>query len=745
MKHPAFYSSLPNSPLFPPVSSQNTSSIDGSLALADIVTHSHTFGYLLRGLSHGVKAFSQISTPSKNESSPTNTTRSIVYLHRTGAGPGSINLTEVANGKGGFAITGHAKEDNSGSQVATAGDVNGDGAADLLVGALWNDGGGINAGRSYVIFGKNDGTEVNLSEIAKEQRGFAITGQNAGDYSGSSLRYAGDVNGDGRADVIIGAPAYTPHKEEGRRDDAGRSYVVFGKANSDEVSLHKIAQGLGGFAIDGYKPYEESGVSVSGAGDVNGDGLDDLIVDAPRNGIAGLYAGCSYVIFGKENGTTVDLKDIADGLGGFAIFGEREGDFSGVSVSTAVDVNGDGFADLVVGAPGNNVTGSSSGRSYVVFGKSDGSAVDLNVIAQGAGGFAINGGEEGEGLGISVRKAGRVNNDNLADLIIDTVRQSGRSYVIFGKRDGKEINVNTLIADKKGLVINGEWSGNLKADGAGDVNGDGWDDVIVGIPDANKEQGVSYVIFGKINSEELTLRDIAKGMGGFAIKGEKAGDLSGMSVGAAGDVDGDGLADVIVGAPGYKQAAGRSYVILSSQIFYDPTTYDPTATVTQTMSPYFDLPDPLKLRTTSPLPTPLSNRTENSENYEKTPNNQNYANLKNLLIITLTGISFFTSLILGRIAHHHFNRNARRRTDIAPEIEMEDVRNREDRGSTENRGNIEDIEAPTNIPYAAVVIPLVEPEPQTPVHPPRYVFDGSDAFIRNNPLSRLAASNEPCR
>ena len=194
-----------------------------------------------------------------------------------------------------------------------------------------------------------------------------------------------------------------------------------------------MARGAGGFVINGDGGSTYSGYSVSAAGDVNGDGLADLIVGAYQ---ANSYGGRSYVVFGRTTGT-VELSAVAGGTGGFVINGDNKSTFSGFSGSAAGDVNGDGLADLIVGAYAANDNG---GRSYVVFGKSTGTAMDLSAVAGGAGGFVINGDSStSPDSGRSVSAAGDVNGDGLADLIVATYlanSEGGRSYVIFGNTSG---------------------------------------------------------------------------------------------------------------------------------------------------------------------------------------------------------------------------------------------------------------------------------------------------------------------
>ncbi len=472
----------------------------------------------------------------------------------------SHNVVELsAPGTRGLVFEGQRANDRLGFSVSDAGDVNGDGFDDVIVGAWGADPNGSSSGWSYVLFGNADGTVADLADVENGTGGgFVINGALSNDLSGWSVSGAGDVNGDGLDDVMVAAP--------GKRI---KSYVVFGKADGTPVELSDVENGTGGFAISG------TAKSVSNAGDVNGDGLDDVIVGT------GSGAGKSYVVFGKADGSEVTLADIAADAddGGFVINGASGGDYSGWSVSDAGDVNGDGLDDLIVGAWGADPDGKSiAGSSYVVFGKTDGSAVDLSDIEAGiGGGFVINGAGRSDYSGKSVSSAGDVNGDGLDDLIIGAASadpngsSSGSSYVVFGKADGTAVELSDIEAGNGGgFVINGadraDYSG-MSVSGAGDVNGDGLDDLIIGAQGADPNgsaSGATYVVFGKADETAVELSDIESGIGGFVINGANGVDFSGYSVSGAGDVNGDGFDDLLVGAP-YADpngsSSGSSYIV----------------------------------------------------------------------------------------------------------------------------------------------------------------------------------------
>ncbi len=538
---------------------------------------SDSFTYTVSDGNGGTETETVTVTVNAVNDAPTLLFRSVVF------DTSPVELSEIETGSGGFVLNGVSAGDQSGFSVSGAGDVNGDGLDDLIVGAPQDDPNAIGAGASFVVFGKEDGTAVELSAVEAGNGGFVINGESFYDVSGVSVSGAGDVNGDGLDDLIVGASGADPNG-----DRSGASFVVFGKADGAAVELSAVKTGSGGFVINGVSPDGLSGVSVSDAGDVNGDGLDDLIVSSRFEDEIGRLYGASAVVFGKSDGTAVDLSDVRLGVGGFVLNGGLDTDIQPHSVSSAGDINGDGLDDLIVGIGFDGPNNEQSGNSFVVFGKEDGNALDLSQLAldEDVTGFVIKG-LPGEDLsGISVSGAGDVNGDGLDDLIVGGV---STSFVVFGKTDGTAVELSSVLEGNGGFFIQGVSASDQagrSVSGAGDVNGDGLDDLIVGARDDDPngaDSGASFVVFGKADGEVTRLADIEQGIGGFVINGVSAGDKSGDAVSGAGDVNGDGLDDLITGVrlddPNGADS-GASFVVFAPGVSSVETNLSNVAAIT---------------------------------------------------------------------------------------------------------------------------------------------------------------------
>ena len=484
------------------------------------------------------------------------------------------------DGANGFRLDGAAANDQSGFSVSAAGDINVDGIDDLIIGAP------NQAGSTYVVFGRRmDSFDavINLSTI-DGTNGFRLVGVAGSDSSGYSVSAAGDINGDSVDDIVIGAPNGDPDSQnpEGMHR-AGISYVVFGRGigSFDAVINLSTLDGTTGFRLDGSSPYDKSGRAVSAAGDINGDGIDDLIIGSDTLHIGSTIAHFSYVVFGKTSGfvPVINLGAL-DGSNFFQLASAAPGDLGARAVSAAGDINGDGVDDLIIGAPYADPNElANAGSSNVVFGRKDGFPASFPLSSlNGSNGFRLDGVVSNQYSGFSVSTAGDFNGDGIDDLIIGA---SGRgfSYLVFGRRTvgfDAVISLSTLDGSN-GFRLDA--SGSRVSD-AGDINGDGINDVIIGAPYADPngvtDAGSSYVVFGRrgVFAPAISL-SLLDGRNGFRLDGVARNDRSGFSVSAAGDVNGDGIDDLIIGAPyaapNGRTNAGSTYVVFgtSHRIFCD--------------------------------------------------------------------------------------------------------------------------------------------------------------------------------
>src|SRR5262245_28207026 len=431
-----------------------------------------------------------------------------------------------------------------GTWVSSAGDVNGDGYGDVIVGAPYFDNGQADEGRAFVYLGSATGLSASPDWTAESDQ--------IGAQMGTSVATAGDVNNDGYSDVLIGARFF----DNGETNE-GAAFLFLGSQTfaSDPQGTPSNADWI----AESNQTNGQAGLSVSTAGDVNGDDYDDVLIDVRKyddgetdEGAVFLFLG-SQTIASDPNGTPLNAAWTAEGDQVIAEFGS--------SVAAAGDVDHDGYSDVIVGAVGFGSGQPGEGRAYVYLGSATGLATNPAWTLEG---------NQDHARFSTVSTAGDVNGDGYDDVIVGAdgfdngQTDEGRAYVYFGSASGPSTNSDwTAEGDQAG----GNFG--VAVSTAGDVNGDGYSDVIVGahlFAFGEAQEGRSFLYLGSALGLSTTPT--------WTGEGNQVNAFFGLSVATAGDVNGDGYDDFMVGAYGFDNGQtdeGAAFLYLGEP---PPVLYD---------------------------------------------------------------------------------------------------------------------------------------------------------------------------
>jgi hypothetical protein len=397
-----------------------------------------------------------------------------------------------------------------------------------------------------------DGTEADAADYCDRLSGeLSLTatadqywiGRHNDDYAGYAVAAVGDLTGDGRSEVLIGAPL-----EDVQAEDAGAFYLIDGASDSTDLDEAAIAIIYGNFTGDGI------GQSVAAVGDLDADGYPDFIVGSPSISLDDTSDGGAFVFYGPLTGSST-VEQTVD----YTIVGAHASSVTAYSMDTAGDFNGDGFPDVLIGAYGQlDRDDLYPGAAHILYGP-----INSDVSLDGGSDVEMMGITPDSWTGYAVAGLGDINGDGFDDVALGAPLESGDKgsegmvYIIYG---GESI-VSDDVDDYAGAILIGAEASvftGIALDGGEDADGDGYDDFLV-----SDFAERTWVINGEELKGEVLITDVYDGL----LYGEVYGDYSGFSISFAGDVDGDGSADVLVGAPNNADTAADSG---SVYLFYGP-------------------------------------------------------------------------------------------------------------------------------------------------------------------------------
>ncbi len=417
-----------------------------------------------------------------------------------------------------------------GFAVAALGDLNKDGYQDFALGVPGYDGGaGASSGAAFIFRGPLEGNDLDITAA------FAVLlGQNAGDQAGTAVAAAGDVNGDDFPDLLVGAPYH-----DGNGANSGAVYVVSGLAQGTVNLSSAYARWQGPDSSD------RLGAALSTAGDVDFDGQDDLWLGAPDDEENGPTSGSAFLVLGSYSG----VRNVAN-LAVARIYGANSTDTFGFSISGGLDINGDGDLDVLAGSPRADGEGTDSGRAFIFYGPVDGTRQvdEADVIVEGIA--------AGDNLGRSVALLPDANGDGYDDFLVGApssdigAPDTGAAYLFLGSY-GRTGSLPPSSAWARYVGAEESDKAGAQVASVGDVDGDGYPEIGLGAPEAvdplGVESGLLYVASPKLSPGLTYLADAGADPAMRVLHGSMEDDRAGASLAGA-DINGDGYADLLVGA-----------------------------------------------------------------------------------------------------------------------------------------------------------------------------------------------------
>ena len=431
-------------------------------------------------------------------------------------------------------------------------------------------------------------TQVDSTQKINEREGNFNAALTDDDQFGRSVANIGDLENDGVTDLAVGMP----FADDGGTD-RGAIWVLFMDDNGQVDVQQKISNTVGGFR-GGLDNDDQFGTSVTAIGDLNNDGVIDLVVGVPGDDDGGTDRGALWVLLLNTDGTVRSEQKIASGVGGFAGVLD-DGDRFGSAIANIGDLNSDGITDIAVGVELDDDDGTNRGAVWILFMNDDGTVSSEQKISSSQGSFG-GGLDDNDMFGSSIARISDLNGDGISELAVgasgddDGGTERGALWILFMNASG------TVTTEQKISQTSGLFDGSL-GDGdefgsavssLGDIDNDGYDDIVVGAKfsdDGGADRGAVWILFLDIDGKVISFTKISDLSGGFngTLRND---DQFGNAITGVGDLNGDGFEDLVVTASGDEGNGvdrGALWILFIAEVEGD-TEFDPDIDMGQLFS-----------------------------------------------------------------------------------------------------------------------------------------------------------------